>query len=457
MINLPYVDNVSAIARRLSISVLLVGGAVRDLLLDKTPSDLDFAVAGSIDSGTAIKLARACANALDAGLFVMDVERGVARVTKPLAEGRLIMDFAQSRGNSWQDDLSERDFTINAIGYDLDQREFVDPHDGRADLSARRLRLVHPGAIAADPVRAIRGVRLAHQFGLTVEDATEQLMGAAAQLLGNISAERLRDALFDVFALESPSPALHDLLRLGLLQAIIKTHADSAVLIDFKSISNAFATVALLDAVPDRLALMLSPFARQRITQYLRSTLTDERTLRALLRLAGVLHAVFGKLSGAQLSQLGTVLRLSSDESAHLRSIFAAVPALQSMPAEDGAADAEWQYKIMRSGGQAVPSAVLLAHAVASAQVTGLELDKARAAHRCVVEQYFRRYAEDVAPMPLLTGLDVLALGLAPGPVVGQVLESVRQAQMTGKIETHAEAVDLAKIVVATHRNTSHP
>ena len=89
--------------------VYLVGGAVRDALLGRPSHDLDFAVAHD-----AVKLARAVANELNGAFYLLDAERGTARVI--LEQG--VLDFARFRGENLPADLRGRDFTINALFYD---------------------------------------------------------------------------------------------------------------------------------------------------------------------------------------------------------------------------------------------------------------------------------------------------------------------------------------------------
>jgi tRNA nucleotidyltransferase/poly(A) polymerase/fucose permease len=444
-----YLYTVSALSRSMSIPVLLVGGAVRDVLLDLPPGDFDFAVAGN-----AIKLARACADQLDAALFVMDAERGVARVIKKDPEGAQIFDFARRRGESWLDDLSDRDFTINAIGFDIDQRAYVDPLGGRADLIARVLRPVSDTAIQADPVRAIRGIRMAHQFGLQIDPNTENLLRAAVPVLKQVSPERLRDALCDILALPAPASAVRDLLRLGLLSAIMP---------DVEGAS-ASQTVQILDALfwldnaPSRLGLALNTETQSKLAQYLRRVLTDDRTLRTLLLLAVLVHASFRELNGKLSAQLTTLLRLSVDETAYLRNVIAAMSRIDSFLATEmlhRLTEADDIYQVMKVGGQAVPSSILFAGARVLARqspTTGIATDNNLAVNTALsqlIEVYFDRYAPESAPAPLLSGQDILALGLKPGPAVGAILERVRQAQMTDQLTTRAEAIDYATRLIA--------
>src|ERR1044071_7995333 len=114
----------------------LVGGAVRDILLNRLSRDLDFALPSN-----GISLARRVANALNADFMVLDHERDTGRVIVTEADStRTFLDFATYRGKSLDEDLHARDFTINAIAFDLHARTLIDPLNGASDLRTRIIR-----------------------------------------------------------------------------------------------------------------------------------------------------------------------------------------------------------------------------------------------------------------------------------------------------------------------------
>jgi tRNA nucleotidyltransferase (CCA-adding enzyme) len=169
--------------------VYLVGGAVRDLLLGRGRSDLDLVVVGD---------AAALASALDAEV----VEHERFATAKARLDGHEI-DLASARTESYprpgalpevtpagaiEADLARRDFTVNAMAIPLDGSQLVDPHDGRADLDAGLLRVLHAASFADDPTRAVRAARYAARFGFRLEPGTEELLRAADLL--TVSAER---------------------------------------------------------------------------------------------------------------------------------------------------------------------------------------------------------------------------------------------------------------------------
>ena len=197
------------------VELYLVGGAVRDMLLNRVSHDLDFAIPKD-----AIQMARRAANALHADFYVLDESFDTARVILSADNGtRDILDFAAFRAPSispqilriWrsaeggiESDLRGRDFTINAIAFDLRNQTILDPLGGASDLRAKLIRACSDTSLKDDPIRILRAVRQAAALDFKIEAETRKAMKQAAPLLPNISPERQRDELFKI--LEGPRP-----------------------------------------------------------------------------------------------------------------------------------------------------------------------------------------------------------------------------------------------------------
>ena len=144
----------------------VVGGAPRDRLLGRHTDDIDIVLAGDV----AGRRARARAAAPAARPFALSDEFGAWRVVAH--DHSWQVDLNPLRGGSLEDDLSLRDFTINAIAEPLAGGELVDPLGGAADLAARRLRAASPRAFADDPLRVLRLARFAVELDLESDSAT---------------------------------------------------------------------------------------------------------------------------------------------------------------------------------------------------------------------------------------------------------------------------------------------
>lgn len=161
----------------------LVGGALRDLLLGRTPRDADLALAGA--AAEAERFATACrGRAIRLGEAPFDVIRVVA-------DG-VVYDFAELVGATVEGDLARRDFTIGAVALPLDgSSDVVDPYGGLADLERRTLRMVRESNFEDDPLRVLRGARLVAELGLEVDAGTLAAMRRHASRVGACAAERV--------------------------------------------------------------------------------------------------------------------------------------------------------------------------------------------------------------------------------------------------------------------------
>jgi poly(A) polymerase len=208
------------------LTIYLVGGAVRDALVSHPTHDLDFALAGE-----AIKTARQVADMLPhigngsilkADFYPLDAERDTGRVIVTNEDGtRTVMDFATFRGPDLESDLGGRDFTLNAIALNLRDNSLFDPLGGAMDLKEKRLRACSPSAFMDDPVRILRGIRLAAKYGFQILPETRSAMKEAAGGLEKVSPERLRDELCRILDGPQPAACIRALDMLGALETVL--------------------------------------------------------------------------------------------------------------------------------------------------------------------------------------------------------------------------------------------
>ena len=192
-------------------------------------------------------------------------------------------------------DLAARDFTVNAMAEPLGGGELVDPHGGREDLDARRLRMVGPGALDDDPLRALRAVRLAVDLDLTIEPATAAAIGRAAPGLERVAAERVFGELKQVIA----SPAVRTGLQLMDAHGITAQVLPELLALrgveqnEFHHLDVYDHTLEVLDQVVaiehDPLAAGFGEHA-EAVGALLREPLADELTRGGAMRFAALLH-----------------------------------------------------------------------------------------------------------------------------------------------------------------------
>ena len=208
---------IAGLAGEFGIKAYLAGGGVRDCLLGRRVNDLDFAL-----SGAYAELPRLFAERWGGTFFWLDEERQQARVVKKVAGEPLVHDFAPLRGTTIEDDLRQRDFTINALAMPVigAETELIDPLQGVPDLRGKIIRSCSDHAFDDDPLRLLRALRFTAEFGFIVEESTWNALRRKAALLGGVAAERIRDELFRLLAAPGIGGTLAKLDESGLLGEI---------------------------------------------------------------------------------------------------------------------------------------------------------------------------------------------------------------------------------------------
>ncbi len=454
----------------------LVGGALRDALLRRPVRDFDFVVAGDALAG-----ARAVANALGGAYYPLDVERGVGRVVLDSAEGRVTLDLARLRGPDLLADLTARDFTLNAIAVDLAQPDvLIDPLLGERDLRARLIRACSPSAIADDPLRAMRAVRLAAELRFRIDKLTLAEIRAQAGRLADVSAERRRDELMHCLAGARPAAAVRSLDLLGLMPALLPElsalhgvtqsppHVDDvwehtlSVLQRLSEILAVLNPVYNSDAASDlTLGLVSLRLGRHRqaLAEHLAAAAGPEQAgqPRAPLLLACLLHDIGkpatraiepgGRIRFFDHDQVGadlararlTALRFSSDEVQRLSAIVAHHLRPLNLSGEPQVTRRA-VYRFFHQTGAAGIDVVLLA----LADFLGTYGDSPppvddwnRLLDVCsaLLRAYFETPEQAVRPPTILSGDDLMAdFGLRPGPGLGRLLAELREAQAAGEV-----------------------
>lgn len=470
----------------------LVGGAVRDALLERKSVDLDFATAAD-----ALRIGRALADGLDGAFFPLDPERNVARIVLkpgPLNSETVKIDIAMFQGASLEADLSGRDFTINAMALDVRHLDkLIDPMKGAEDLRAKRLRVCSPGSFLNDPVRILRAVRFSVDLTLKLPAETLRLMRAAIPGLPQVSAERLRDELFRILLQAHPSSSLRILDKVGALEYVIPEicvlknvkqgppHVLDVwdhtldILVRMESLLEVLAPAydpdKALNLSLGQVVLRLGRF-RQPLAEHLDSALNPDRPHRGLLFMAGLYHDV-GKLATRSMNGEGLIrfighdqagiplvekralaLRLSNLEINRLTTIVGnhMRPSLLSHSAE--APSRKAVYHFFKDTGAAGVDICILSMADILATY-GATLPQERWTRhlevvRSLLGAWWEDKAEKVLPPALLNGDELKEqLKLSPGPVIGYLLESIREAQVSGEVTNPAEAIEFARKILA--------
>ena len=209
------------------VELYLVGGTVRDMLLEQSPVDLDLSAVGGTPEFVAT-----LAHELN-GEVVAHSQFG----TSKLKAGDTTIDLAIARSESYEhpgalpavapgsihEDLARRDFTINAMAVSLEAEgwgELVDPFDGQRDLQLTLVRALHPDSFIDDSTRILRALRYAQRLGFRLEPATDRLIRRDLRYLDAIKGDRVRHELQRIFLEDNAASILQMAQELGVLSAI---------------------------------------------------------------------------------------------------------------------------------------------------------------------------------------------------------------------------------------------
>jgi tRNA nucleotidyltransferase (CCA-adding enzyme) len=389
------IETIAAVARRHGVAAYLVGGFVRDLLLQRETRDLDVVV-----EGDGIELAARLAEALGGrarkhGAFltaVVETPEGfhVDIVTARSEVYRAPAALPEVQAATLREDLFRRDFTVNTLAIRLGPEaggELIDLFDGRRDLEAKALRVLHERSFVDDPTRILRGVRLELRLGFRIAPETLHLARSAAAdgVFDHLSGSRLRDEL--VLLLDDPALALSGIERLdelGVLRAIDpRLELDTATRERLRAAHAAHQELARIAGTPVALWRLLL----MALVENLRED--DRERLAGRLLLAGEdrrLLTGFPERLDAARAVLG------GDPQPHQ-----AAEALEPLAGEE----------------------LLLLHDEGG---------------------WVRRYLAELRPLALtLRGADLLAAGVPPGPRIGEALRATRRARLDGQVDPAGE------------------
>jgi poly(A) polymerase len=455
----------------------LVGGAVRDHALGRPCeiADVDVVVEGD-PAASARAVARAAGRA---ACFALSEEFGAWRVVA--RDGSWQVDVEPLRGSSLEQDLSLRDFTVNAIAEPIEGGEPIDPLGGLADLAARRLRMAGPTSFAEDPLRVLRLARVAVELDL--EPVSETLSAAVAQAgsLRDVSPERVFMELRRIIAAPRAPAGIELLGELGAtlvvlpeLEALRGVEQNRYHHLDvYGHTLEVLERVVELTAA-DSLALeragpWMAPHASD-VAALLAEPLADGLTRGEALRWGALLHDAAKPLTreirladgrvtfighdvrGAELAR-AVLGRLHASERlrAHVAALVRHHLRAGFLVHEPQPLSRRTVFAYMRACAPVEVDVTLLS--VADRLATrGDRAHESTEAHLRVIEGLLAdslRWRAEGPPRPPVRGDELAAkLAIPVGPQIGKLLLAIAEGQYAGEISTSAQALDYARALL---------
>lgn len=452
--------------RAAAVPAWLVGGAVRDLLLDRPVADYDIATPDPD------RLVPALADTLHGSIIPLDVEFGITRIAR--RDGTCI-DVCRFRDTDIDGDLRGRDFTLNAIALRLPDGEqpaaWHDPLHGYEDLQAGILRVIAPTAFRDDPLRALRAFRFVAELGFILLPETREALRPVVRKLPRVAAERLLAEWWKLCAGPHADDAIDQMDEAGVLDVLFPEFAAARGVtqnvfhrydVHGHLLATARFAVAYLrepesvfgDLMEDFAPVFSVPHRRARLVTL--ALLHDigkppTRSVGADKRIHFYSHEDAGE---HLLLGIAERLRMSRDDTRamaaivhyHMRPLFL-MHELQKHPLSP-----KTMLKFFDATGPVALDVMALALADKSAgQGTLAEPDiveKLRVLYHILLTFYKTQYLPALE-QPLLTGGQLINdLGLPPGPQIGRLLRQIRAQQISGALTNSEDALRWAQGVI---------
>lgn len=468
--------------------LFLVGGGVRDLLLNRPIKDVDLVCRGAAEFSARL------ATALGARWVPLgqDHDPPNYRIVLPDHRGENrahlpdFLDVTEMHGLDIIQDLGRRDFTVNAMGMKLEPKIgtesdteavtnpeslLIDPHAGLTDLRKGLVRMTARQVIADDPLRILRGFRLRSQLGWRIDPETLREFSACASALTRTAAERISAELRLILESTGGGKLLSELDQAGVLAELFPEirsmrgcsqnqyhHLDV--------LGHSLLAVEQCEALLTELRPLFGPQV-----DTVAAHLAGWRL--PWLKLAVLLHDI-GKpqtkgrnpntgrvtfyghdaLSAEMMRTIALRLRLSAMERDYLISLIRHHMHIGALLRPQATKKARLRW-MRRLGPDLVPATLLCMADIRATCGPGSTARSRREQETQsirLIQEYLSEAQTTLTTAALLNGHDLLALGIPAGPAMGQMLKQLREAQDAGEIGTRDEALDMVKKIRAGSR-----
>jgi len=432
----------------------IIGGSIRDLLLNRIPTDYDIAVTENPKE------------------FAENMAKNISgrwiKIGKPgqmiirVVSNDHIFDITSLNGVFIEDDLKKRDFTINAMAYDLSSKEIIDCLGGLRDLADKKVRMVSADVFKKDPIRLIRAYRIAACLNFRIESQTASVISAYASLIQNSAGERLWGEIFKLLGTSKSYLYLSQMDDAGLLTAIFpdldrlkecrqNNHHTYDV---FEHTMKAYSHLETILNDPAKIL----PDTSVQIRQYI----DEEKTV--LLKYAILLHDI-GKPRAKTIDSRGKIhfyghprksadlalkisqkLKFSNREKRfvdfiirnHLHPLFLFTAMRKKTLTHKGVT------RFFIKCGDNTPA--LLLHSIADSRAKQDPPNQTNEIFigfvKEMMHQFFYCFKPKIEEPPLITGRDLIhEFGLMPSPDFKTILNLVQEEKLTHKIKSRSEAL----------------
>lgn len=439
-----YLQTLADISTRETKAFYLVGGSVRDWAREEECSDWDFAVPD------APKTARLLADQTQRPLVPLDETPG-HETYRVVLKRDLHFDFTTLQGQTIEEDLAQRDFTINAMAISLPdfiegKTNLIDPFNGQNDLSNKIIRVVPGQAFEEDPLRLLRAFRFASTLGFDIEPQTLAQIKTHKTKLNEVAQERITYEL--LIFMGAPRSRLDLMEQTGLLEVVFRgiselktkpgTRPGTTLWNDTR---NTFTELESILLKPDH-------FLEQHVQQI--EGYIAKNNHYAILKLSALVRSLATTATFDVTDFLGKFRLSNSDIQFVYRTLkFSRIALSEAHSSTGGFKKDSTIYQFIHRSGNELISSLLLSFAVRLGDQKDIKY------FIPLINRILDFYTEKYLPArgrPTLFGGNVLKskFQLTPSPQFSFILEKVEEARVLGIIQTSEEAEQLAKKLITS-------
>jgi poly(A) polymerase len=446
----------------------LVGGAIRDWLLGKEIKDIDIV----------------CRDAKNFSETISEVKNVVVVAFEKKADEpcyriidrdnkELVMDITEMRGDNIIEDLKCRDFCINAIAIEIIPGNFsatmIDPLGGQNDLEQRLIRLCSDHAIRDDPLRMLRAIRFSAELEFTIEHDTEVSIRKQAFRLKESAPERVMSEMFRIFSVPSCTPYIRKMDQLGLLEVVfpeiqpMKTCTQNSY--HHQDVWN--HSMSVLENCETILTHPESYFGDQ--SSFVLDCFEKNDRL-PLFKMAGLFHDVGKPATRKVKPESGRItfyghdakgkdmlsnmaLRLKISKKSRMLLEMLAAEHCHAVNLSKSGVKKNTIIGFFRNQGDDAVLSIILSMADTQSKMGPLTIESEKQAHldwcRKIIADYFSYIKKQFEEKNLISGKDLINMGVVPGPEMGIILKKTREAQDSGMICNKRDALDFVKLIIA--------
>jgi poly(A) polymerase len=412
------------------VKIFVVGGTLRDHILQKFTSDID--LTGKKIAELAIQFAKS----LNFSSVPMDKTPGRATTRVILPNGEHF-DCTDLQGNTIQEDLSQRDFTINAMGQELsnflgENREIIDPLEGQKDIENKSIRTTSSYSLKSDPLRMLRAFRFAATLKFSIDEKTLKEISINKEDIAVTAKERVRQEFFNFFSASNTGELISAMKETGLLLCLLPSPFT-----DWEKMSNHYNRLEHI------LLNMDSYFPGRNLN------LPEKALIKLALLLKEIDSNPLEKTNKKYLGLPNTYeflksLKVSNNDITFIcKSIqnFHFLSTSLSSNLNDFSL-----YEICTTCEDKLLTGLLLQTCTLSfPDKRRINENENLVSHTKILNFYFLRYLPALEEKALLNGDDLIKIfNITPSPVLGEALQNIQRAQILRNIKTPAEAEALA-------------